>query len=163
MKILVFADTHGNNDFMLDAINSNRHDTDLIIHLGNNTTDFTAIYGIINPIASICIIGNCDYPVKNSYLEHTFNLGTTNIKAFACHGHTCDVNRNLDTIYEKARINRAKIAFYGHTHIAHISERNGIYIINPGSCSLSRSNEPCSYGIIRIENKEILPSIIYKQ
>lgn len=164
MKILVFSDTHHNTDLMIKALNTHKDDTDLIIHLGDNVSD-TRIFSSICPhIANINIRGNCDYNSFSNDVkdEALFKIIGTNINAFACHGHRYCVKDGNDLIYQCARRNSARIAFYGHTHIADITERNGIIIMNPGSASLPRSAEPASYGVVRIENGEILPTILYK-
>lgn len=163
MKILVFADTHGNTEFMTEAIKQHMNDTDLIIHLGNNATDTLPINYLCGHIASIFILGNCDSPVKGAYSEHCFTAGDTGIRIFACHGHAYGVNNSTASLYMKGIHTRSRIVLYGHTHIAEISERDGIYIINPGSCSLPRGSEPPSYAIIRIEDDTIMPAIIFKK
>ena len=163
MKILVFSDTHGNTDFMIEAIKKHMNDTDLIIHLGNNATDTLPLNYICGHIASICILGNNDSSVKGAYPEHCFTAGVTGVRIFACHGHTYGVNNDTNSLYMKGVHTRSDIVLYGHTHIAEISEKDGIYIINPGSCSLPRGKEPPSYAVIRIEDGNIMPTIVFKR
>ena len=55
--------------------------------------------------------------------------------------------------------NGCKIALYGHTHVADREYDNGLYVVNPGSCSCSREG-PESYAVIDILDSGILPQII---
>ncbi len=164
MKILVFSDTHKNLEFMTEAINKHKNDTDLIIHLGDCSSDTSVISSICPHIACVKIRGNCDFGLFESRVqdEAIFKLGNTNISVFACHGHRYSVKDGTDYIFAKAKISGVKIALYGHTHISDITYNNGIYIINPGSASFPRGGEPASYCVINICDGEILPSIIYK-
>ncbi len=165
MKILVFSDTHRNSDFMIDAIRQHKDDTDLIVHLGDCVSDTSVLRSISPNIALLNVRGNCDFGILGTSVrdEILVPLGNTGLKAFACHGHRFAVKDDTDIIYSHARSLGARLALYGHTHIADISEKNGIFMVNPGSASLPRGLEPASYAIIRICNGEILPSIIYKR
>jgi len=163
MKILIFSDSHNNPELMKKALSQHAETTDLILHLGDCVAD-TSIFSSYCPVtANINLFGNCDYFCGKvcAFEEKTFHLGNTGITAFACHGHRYNVRRDTDILYSKARLERASIAFYGHTHIAEITEKNGIIIMNPGSCSLPRGTEPASYGIVNITDNHIMPSIIY--
>ncbi len=163
MKILVFSDSHNNMSLAKKALETHMSSTDLIIHLGDCVSD-TALFNKLCPhIANINIIGNCDYfsGGYNASVDITFNLGKSDLRAFACHGHSYAVDKGTDILYSKARLERASIAFFGHTHIANISEKNGIILINPGSISRPRGTEPASYGIVNIVDREILPTIIF--
>ena len=51
------------------------------------------------------------------------------------------------------------IALCGHTHIPDILYENGIYLVNPGSCSKPRSSKP-TYAVIDITDKGIMPVIV---
>ena len=161
MKILIFSDSHGDTALIEKALSEHKASTDLIIHLGDCAKDAEIFDKICPHIANINVLGNCDYfhYGKHATVDASFLLGKTNLRAFACHGHAFRVDRGIDILYAKARLEKASIAFYGHTHIADIKEKDGIIIMNPGSCSRPRSTEPASYGIVNIENGMILPSV----
>lgn len=163
MKILVFSDSHGNTALIEKALGIHINSTDLILHLGDCAADTRIFTKLCPHIANINILGNCDYFSSgyNAVTEAKFDLGKTGFSAFACHGHSYAVKRGTDIIYSKAKAEKASIAFYGHTHIAEISEVNGIIIMNPGSVSLPRGTEPASYGVVNISDNQILPTIIY--
>lgn len=44
----------------------------------------------------------------------------------------------LERLIEEAKLRKADIAFYGHTHRPLIELRDGIMVINPGSLSYPR-------------------------
>ncbi len=163
MKILVFSDSHNNTELIKKALSKHSETTDLIIHLGDYAKDAMIFSEICPHIANINILGNCDYFHFgcDAADEACFNLGNTGFRALACHGHNYGVNRGTDILYAKAKLQKASIAFYGHTHIADICEKSGIIIMNPGSTSNPRGTEPASYGIVNIENGQILPTIIF--
>lgn len=160
MKILVFSDSHRYLRNMTKVLQTHMSDTDLIIHLGDNISDTTLFTQLCPHIANINISGNCDFSMSN--IESTFKLGKTDITAFACHGHYYNVKNGTDSLLREAKKQNAKIALFGHTHISHLEERDGILLINPGSISQPRGIEGASYAIINIENNIISPSIIYK-
>lgn len=163
MKILVFSDSHGNLSLIKKAMEQHAYNTDLILHLGDNATDARYFQKHYSHIANINFFGNCDYFTHgvDAFDEKVFQLGSTDLYALASHGHNYNVNNNLDILYSKARITKSSIAFYGHTHIADIKERHGIILMNPGSSSLPRGTEPASYGIVTIENNQIMPTVIF--
>lgn len=165
MKILVFSDTHRKVDFMREALLLHRDKTDLIIHLGDNVSDAKLAEEICPATAKMFFYGNCDYfsTDRTVYSEAVFKLGVTDFVAFACHGHKYRVKDGNELIFHKARTEKAAIAFYGHTHKAEICEKNGIILMNPGSTSFPRGDEPCSYGIVNIENGKINPTIIFQK
>ncbi len=164
MKILVFSDTHHNTDFMVKALREHMADTDLIIHLGDNVCDTDVIGSICPHTALIRVLGNCDLFgfCSDVPAEGFVPLGKTGVVAFVCHGHRYGVNDGTDVLVSKAKSGGAKIALYGHTHVAEIACDRGVYVLNPGSATLPRSAEPRSYGILRIDDKgEITPTVVY--
>ncbi len=163
MKILVFSDSHNNTELIKKALDTHKDTAELIIHLGDCVKDTEIFTRICPHIANINILGNCDYfsSVNSASIESSFYLGKTGIRAFACHGHSYRVEKGTDILYTKARLEKVSIAFYGHTHIANITEKNGIIIMNPGSTTIPRSTEPVSYGVVNIVDGKILPSIIF--
>lgn len=164
MKILVFSDTHRNTEFMLEAIVRHKNETDMIIHLGDCSSDTSVLSAVFPHIACVNVRGNCDFGIFESRVqdEAVFKLPDSDFTLFACHGHRYSVKDGTDFLVSKAKALGASIALYGHTHIPDIEFKNGIYIINPGSTAFPRGNNPESYCVINIHDGKILPSIIYK-
>ena len=94
----------------------------------------------------IGVRGNCDADVDHMLLEYPCMMDynvilADNKRVFITHGHIYN---------EKNRLNMAEgdVLIYGHTHIPVAKKENDIYIINPGSISYPKENNPHSYGIL---------------
>ena len=102
------------------------------------------------------VCGNCDY---NSFLP-AVGLETVNgVKILYTHGHTYGVKYGTQRLKEAAKNSGCGIALYGHTHISKTVYEDGIWIVNPGSCSSPREGR-ASYAVIDIEKNGIMPIII---
>ena len=75
------------------------------------------------------------------------------------HGHTLSVKYGTQRLIELARQNKCDIALYGHTHTSQILYEEGLYVVNPGSCSSPRDSR-ASYAVIDIEESGIMPILI---
>ncbi len=160
MKILVISDIHGSlkyTDLALKAFVD--HQADQILALG----DFL-YHGPRNPLTEnyspaevlvklnkvkdkiIAVRGNCDSEVDQMVLEfdmfrdhQTFKLGDRTV--YATHGHVASPD-NLPNL------EKGSIFISGHIHLPVAIEKEGIFILNPGSISLPKENNPNSYGIL---------------
>ena len=98
--------------------------------------------------------GNCDW---NSFLPSKETLKICGKKIFITHGHLYNAKMGLYKVVCAAREEGADILLYGHTHIAMNTYEDGLYVMNPGSCS----GYMASYGIIEITEKgDILTNIV---
>ena len=100
--------------------------------------------------------GNCDYISNEPYVNIEI---IENKKILYTHGHTYGVKYGIDRLLESAENNAYDIVLYGHTHIPKILYENGIYIVNPGSCSKPRDSSKPSYAVIDITEQGIMPII----
>lgn len=152
MKILVFSDTHGVTDRMKEILGRNFADTDLVIHLGDKITDLYDLTFEYNMMAFLYVTGNCDYysGVMSAPYERSVTLEDK--KFLMLHGHTKGVNQGIFGLLYDARNADADIVLYGHTHVANLTEKDGITFFNPGSLTLPRDGTNGTYGIIRINN-----------
>lgn len=155
MRITVISDSHRNVRAIrsiLDAQPQTRH----VFFLGDVTADIEDM-NIEYPDKCFHIVsGNCDF-FSNYPASGIETVGGH--KIFYTHGHTLGVKHGTDNLIKTARLNGCKIALYGHTHVSQILYEDGIYIVNPGSCSEPRSGVP-SYAVIDIEENGIMPIII---
>ncbi len=155
MRILVISDSHKRGDLVEKAI-KREPDAGEIFFLGDITADiedFTFLYTDRN---FHIVSGNCDF--ASSYRSTDIaNVG--GVRIFYTHGHTLGVKYGIERLKNSALDNNCSIALYGHTHISRISYDDGLYIVNPGSISLSRDGSPNSYAIIDITDKGIMPII----
>ena len=152
MKILVFSDTHGNPDRMLETIGSQAHD--LVVHLGDCVRDAMKIKEQFPEENLRYVAGNDLYDVMSGApRREIFALGK--VVVFASHGHDYGVHAGLSRLAETAQMLGAKLVLYGHTHVPHIETRGGVTYFNPGSCSLDRSGLGPGWGLVTIEGEDV--------
>lgn len=167
MKLFLISDIHGSLFCLKKALeNYNKEKADYIVILGD------ALYhGPRNPLPIkynpkevaallnaykekiIAVRGNCDsevdqmmldYPMMSEYAIILFN----NRKLFLTHGH----------LYNKDKLpnlNDNDILIQGHTHIPVAEKLGNIYLLNPGSITLPKENNPNSYAVLQNDLFEI--------
>lgn len=156
MRLLVISDSHKRSG-VVDRIIRREQTAKHIFFLGDIVSDIEDMIYEYPDRNFYIVAGNCD--CFSSYKSFdTVKLG--NNKILFCHGHTFGVKHGSAGALKKYAIeNGCNIALYGHTHIANIEYDNGLYIVNPGSCSSSREGAE-SYAVIDILDNGILPQII---
>lgn len=151
MKVLVFSDSHSQNQTMLDI--TQREQPQLVIHLGDCTADARLLRRTF-PQITVCLVrGNNDYE-RETLL--TAQIEYEAVPMLLTHGHTYHVHFGIDRLHYAAQQAQCKIAMFGHTHLAFCKKIDGIYLLNPGSISLPRGGTAPSYARLEIANGEIL-------
>lgn len=154
MKILVLSDSHHRAD-AVDKILSREQTCNEVFFLGDFVSDIED-YRYIYPKRNFHIVsGNCDYM---SFYQNAGLEKIEGVSIFYTHGHTYYVKSGSDYISNAAAQRNCHIALYGHTHIPSIEIKNGIFIINPGSCGQSRKGGE-TYAVIDITDGNIYPEI----
>lgn len=160
MKIFFMSDIHGSLCYTKKALESfKKENADYIAILGDelyhgarnplpeeyNTKEVTKL---LNEYSDriIAIRGNCDSEIDELVLD--FPMMSTysvilygNRRLFLTHGHIYNED-NLPKLRE------GDAFIYGHTHVPKAEKKDGIYIINPGSITFPKENNPNSYGIL---------------
>lgn len=157
MRILIISDTHGYLSNAYRLINEIKDNIDVIIHCGDVIEDADNIKARYPKIRVYSVRGNCDYgsAVPN---EDIFTIDGK--RFFVTHGDMYGVNWNIDRLCYKGSEVCADVCLYGHTHIPKIDNYRGMIILNPGSISAPRGGSKYSYGIIKIEDGVITPSLV---
>ena len=157
MRILVVSDTHGSLSNVYRVINDIRNKIDAVIHCGDIVEDVQNIKNRFPELKYYSVRGNCDYgsSVPN---EEVFMIGGK--RFFVTHGDMYSVNWGIDRLCYRGAEVLADVCIYGHTHIPLIDNYNGMIIMNPGSLSLPRGGSTYSYGIVKIEDGIVTPSIV---
>ena len=158
-KLLVISDIHGalsGAELLLDAIAM--HEPKRILCLGDilyhgPRNDLPATYApkkvieIMNSLTAkiIAVRGNCEAEVDQMVLNFPVMADYNVIpygdrKIFMSHGHIYGPG-HLPALNEK------DIFLSGHTHIPTVTEKDGIFLLNPGSAALPKEGHPCSYGL----------------
>ena len=152
MNILVFSDTHKNIEPMLHVI---EHEApDHVIHLGDHIRDAEEIQRRFQMLPVLSVKGNCDFEPDGREQALADFFG---IRILAVHGHRYGVKSGLLRYHYAAKENQVDVALFGHTHQAYCEYHDGIWLMNPGSCSALRP----SYGQITVDNKQVSCQIKY--
>lgn len=153
MKILVVSDTHGDFNSLLRAVKA-QPDAEVIVHCGDGDEQVQLLKDTYKDKMIVGVRGNCDW---NSFLPSKETLKICGKKIFITHGHLYNAKMGLYKVVCAAREEGADILLYGHTHIAMNTYEDGLYVMNPGSCS----GYMASYGILEItENGDVLTNIV---
>ncbi len=159
MKLIFISDIHGSAramNFMEKVFGELK--PDYIVILGDelyhgprnplpNGYDPKETARILNKYSTkiIAVRGNCDAQVDQMMLDYPIMADYSQIvmkerKIFLTHGHIYNPEN-------MPKLNKGDIFVSGHTHIPVLEEKNGIYIINPGSISLPKGDNLPSYAI----------------
>jgi uncharacterized protein len=153
MKIIVLSDIHGDISRARKAL-SMQHAAEVVIFCGDGWRDLEQLK-IENPDKMFLYVkGNCDWNCDFPTYDHITLEGKS---IYFTHGHVFHVKYGLYEIKSWARENKADIVLFGHTHEAVDSYEDGLYIMNPGSCS----GYGASFGTIEIKDGSILTNIIH--
>lgn len=155
MRIVVISDSHKRTG-IIDKILAAQPEAHYVFFLGDNTADIEDFEYLYPDKTFFTVCGNCDF---GSILPSVGVEIINGVKILYTHGHTFSVKYGTQRLYEAARQNGCKIALYGHTHISKILYEDGLYIVNPGSCSSPREGR-ASYAVIDITDQGIFPNII---
>lgn len=154
MKTLVIlSDTHGHREG-IEKLRGLFAENSYIIHLGDGAADMREISAEYPDKTYVCQ-GNCDfYPALSEY-----ELDVEGVRIFFCHGHKYRVKSGLSRLAEEAKRRGCRIALYGHTHKALISEENGVLLVNPGSLRYP-AGEGGSYCYLTVSGEKVVPVIV---
>ncbi len=150
MKALVFSDSHGKTDCIIEIMNKSVFD--MIIHLGDNSEDVLILENHTNkPIYKVK--GNCDYYDINTLEEKIITIAGK--KVFLTHGHRYNVKNNYNQIYYRGKELGVDLVLFGHTHVTFLEKDEDIILFNPGSISLPKMSNVGTYGYVDFQNNEI--------
>jgi putative phosphoesterase len=150
MKVIILSDSHGSFGTLKKIVESERP-FDLLIHLGDGLEELLRLSRIVE-FRFDAVNGNGD-PAGMYPLELTLNLGGQ--ICFFTHGHHYGVNQGVSQLVAAAKKNKARYAFFGHTHQAFREQIKGVELLNPGSICFYLSPKP-AYIRWKIERNELL-------
>lgn len=160
MKLFFISDIHGSIYYLKKALEFfNEEKADYLVILGD-----ILYHGARNPLPQeyspkevidhinsysdriIAVRGNCDSEVDEMVLDFPIMATYSNIlynkrRLFLTHGH----------IYNEVKLPNLRpgdILIHGHTHILRADKKDNIYILNPGSITLPKENNPQTYGVL---------------
>ncbi len=133
-KYLVFSDSHGRNDGMLEVIEKYKKEVEGLFFLGDIEGGEDRLRGAIQGPTYI-VRGNCDWlsqaPDFQVVKLHGHSVAMT-------HGHRMHVNGGVDLLKSWAIGKEADIVMYGHTHVPFLEQSQALTVLNPGSISRPR-------------------------
>ena len=160
MKILVVSDTHGDTELLRDILFRNQVGLDLVIHLGDNLKDLNEVIREFPNVASLGVLGNCDFASMYSDAKTEGCFTAENVRIFYTHGHKYNVNYGVEYLASNAKFKNCSVALYGHTHVGVVTESLGVTIINPGSLSRPRDNSNGSFALLNVCGNDIKCEIL---
>lgn len=128
MKAVVFSDSHGNSQNMMEIMQTEA--PDMCIFLGDGYRDILAVQKAYLVCDYHIVCGNCDR--GEAPLQLCIPLGN-GYRAFVCHGHEYSVKFGLMRLQYAALEQNADVALYGHTHCARLEQVGPLRLLNPGS------------------------------
>lgn len=140
MKILVFADSHGNVTNMKRA--AEEEQPDRIFHLGDMTRDAQALAQAFPQIPLEYVCGNCD---GYSDVPAQLIADVEGRRVMLTHGHLYHVKLGIGALLEAARKARVDAVLFGHTHEALCTRHDALWVMNPGSI---RDSWRATYGVL---------------
>ena len=150
MKLLILSDSHGDLEYMRLAMTQER--PDYVIHLGDHNTDADRLGRLYPQVPLVSVPGNCDFSFQEPEVRMVEYGG---LRLLFTHGHRHGVNGSLLRLLLAARENEVDAALFGHTHQPYCAQENGIWLINPGSCTYP--DPTCA--VVTIENKQLACTI----
>lgn len=114
MKILVFSDSHGNFENMVQAVE--RETPHMILHLGDGWRDARRLQERFPDIPLSQVPGNCDFRSSEPPEQQLTVQGK---RILLCHGHTYGVKNSLLTAGLAAEERDLDLFLFGHTHVPH--------------------------------------------
>jgi putative phosphoesterase len=157
VRIIVISDSHGNGR-NLGKIIENNLNADIFMHLGDGEREYLEITKRYENIDFRFVRGNNDYASTAPIFQI---IDTDKARIFCTHGNRYGVYGGLNSLFLTAKANDCNVALFGHTHIALEDYEDGVYFLNPGSCSQPRGGKGPSYGFVDITNAGIVTGIVY--
>ena len=151
MKAIVMSDSHKNFNSII-RIMDREPDATHLIHAGDVQQDVDDIESVWPNLPLACVLGNNDYFAPGVPFDRLFTIGAT--KFFLTHGHQYGVKHSLSLLLKKAKKLEVDVCIFGHTHTPFLEQRDGIWLLNPGSTSRSYTTSDFSNDNFYISLKE---------
>lgn len=158
MKLGVLSDSHRNLVAVERALKFFKDQAvDLVVHCGDGAGDGRKLASQMG-LDYHAVRGNMDPGHESKELI----LKAGGHKLLVSHGHLHQVNNGRYQLYLRALEKGCQVALYGHTHMAKHEEKDGVHLINPGSCGDPRGSV-ASLLILTLTEGGVFPEFHYKQ
>ncbi len=148
-KALIFSDSHGRIENMLDVISKNK-DVDAIFHAGDIERDADRLRNSV--MCPVYIVkGNCDW---FGSMPEKITVEFAGKKVAICHGHRYLNMGNKDLLTYFGREEGADLVIFGHTHVPFLEQAYPVTLLNPGSISRPRQTPHVpTYTILTVDDR----------
>ena len=143
MKILVFADSHGQTADMIEIVKAEK--PDMIIHAGDFLRDAEELRRNFGGIEIHAVSGNCDF---NSGSDSEDVFAVCGKRFYLTHGHIQHVKKGYTALMLAANEKQANVVICGHTHVPLYETSGNMMLINPGSITMGGK----TYGVIDMDD-----------
>jgi putative phosphoesterase len=146
---LVLSDIHGNMPAVVAVLKwaaGELADSDMAVFLGDGLKELAFAQqqtGFSCEWKKVC--GNNDFMTTAPELE-VFDFGGH--RFYQCHGHRHAIYSGFDKLAAGARKAGADAALFGHIHVPHLGNMNGLLLVCPGSIGRARSDAGETFAII---------------
>ena len=153
MEFLIFSDSHGKRNHIAEAMARQIKKPDAVLFLGDGLGDLGDRW---EEIPVMRVRGNCDwrFPVEPVNDSEVFSFEEHRL--LLTHGHLQGAKSGLGGLIAAAKVQKADLVLFGHTHRQELQvlpgEADGrpLYLFNPGSIAAG------SFGTLRLEPDLVL-------
>lgn len=154
MKILIVSDSHGETGAIRQAIAAEKPER--VFFLGDVVRDIRRVEAGNPGLLVDAVVGNCDsYGGEEGPEELERTVG--GVKFYLTHGHRYRVKLGTGLLYRAGREAGAEVICYGHTHRAESRQREGIWVVNPGT--IGGVGSPATYAVAEVESGKVRVTI----
>ena len=155
MRIVLLSDSHGEVRLMKRAVVNAAQggQIDLFLFLGDGVSDFYSLDSLMaekNALAPReAVLGNND--MQRPGLRGEGVIAVEKRRLLAVHGNRYGVKQGDGALLHAAKAHGCTIACHGHSHRPCFYEKNGVWIMNPGTVGSPFGEKP-SFGILTVDD-----------
>ncbi len=142
MQIIVVSDSHGRNE-VFSKLRELHPNASAYISCGDTECSDEYLDGFVT------VQGNND--PYNAYPKRVI-IEVEDVRILVQHGDRIPPLELTQRLSEYAIAENCQLMCYGHSHIFHVEEKNGVLLVNPGSIYYNRDYSLPSYAIVTFEN-----------
>lgn len=159
IRVAIISDTHGSFHHLPAAVAA-LGQVDWLLHAGDHLRDVPHVAQALGlPEERVRgVVGNCCYPQQEP-AEVQVEIG--GVKFLLVHGHKHGAKTGVERIHYAAQEAGARVAVFGHSHVAVCVDWGGVLLLNPGSLSQPRlPGDPPTCAVVEIEDGEVRAEIL---
>lgn len=154
LRIAVVGDTHARIETAKrELLNTN---PDYMLFTGDFYADAVRLAHHLD-VPYYAVTGNCDASNAGP-AEQLLELGGK--RFYMVHGHQYGVKLGLQSLYYRGKEKEADAVLFGHTHVPCCELVDNLWMMNPGSPSRPRMGGKGTYGLIDINDNQLIARII---